>query len=161
MRAPIHATKHIVQKSIATVTGGTAVSFELARSVAVVDKNLVTEVEEGSTIKQVYIELWVRAGETTAGSGQLVLVKIPAGAVDPTTTEMAALNNYVNKKNILFTGMGLFNDQDADAIPVMRGWYKIPRGKQRMGLGDALVVRVFSPTIDLHICGFCTYKEYT
>ncbi len=123
-------------------------------------KNLVTEVEEGSSIKACYVELWIRAGEVTAGSGQFVLVKIPAGAVDPTTTEMAALNNYVNKKNILVTGMGLFNDQDADAIAVLKGWYKIPKGKQRFGLGDALIVRIFSPTIDLHICGVAIYKEY-
>ncbi len=74
---------------------------------------------------------------------------------------MAALGDWSNKKNIFYTTMGLFNDQDADAIALFKGWIKIPKGKQRQGLEDSLKIAIFTPTIDLHICGFCLYKEYT
>jgi len=44
----------------------------------------------------------------------------------------------------------------------MRGWYKIPKTKQRFGLGDRLVLQIASQGTDaLDFCGFATYKEYT
>ncbi len=161
VRPMVHSEKHYVQTSIATVTGGTVVNIAIAAAVPVSDKDAVFEVAEGSTIKAVYVELWARAGETTAGSGQMIIYKRVGDSSDPSATDMAALGDWDNKKNIFYTTMGLFNDQDADAITLYKGWLKIPKGKQRMGLGDTLKIAVFSPTIDLHICGFYTYKEYT
>ena len=160
VRPMVHSTKHIVQYSIATVTGGAVVVNNLAHSVAVLSKNLTFEVEEGSSIKAVYLELWARAGSTTPSSGQMIIYKKVGDSTNPSTTDMAALGNWDNKKNILYTTMGLFNDQDADATILFKGWIKIPKGKQRMGLGDAINFAVFTPTIDLQICGFCVYKEY-
>ncbi len=161
VRPMVHSTKHYVQTSISTIAGGAVLTQDLVDAVAVGAKNSVSEVEEGNTVKAIYCEYWLRAGSTTPSSGQLVLVKLPAGAIPPTAAEMAALGNYDNKKNILYTQMGLFNDQDADAIAAVRGWFKIPKGKQRFGLGDKFVLSVFTPTIDLQICGFATYKEYS
>ncbi len=158
----VHSTKHYVQQTIATVTGGGAVvDFDICVAVATDQKNLPNEVEEGANIKACYIEMWIRAGSTTPSSGQFILYKRPGGQASPSVGNMATLHDWINKKNILFTGQGLFNDQDADAIAVMRGWYKIPKGKQRFGLGDELVMSFFAPTIDYQICGFATYKEYT
>ncbi len=161
VRPVIKSEKHIVQFSIATVTGGANLDRSIVSSVAVSAKTDPDEVEEGAIIKACYLEFWVRAGSTTPSSGQWVLYKKSQGQAVPTTANMAALNGWSNKKNILQTGMGLFNDQDADAIAIVRGWYKIPKGKQRFGLGDELQLTIFSPTIDLQICGFALYKEYT
>ncbi len=160
VRPMVMSEKHYVQFSLATVTGGAVVTNDLVLGVAVSDKNAVNEVREGSLVKAVYFELWVRAGETTAGSGQLIVEKVHDNANNPSAAEMAALGTYPNKRNILYTTMGLFNDQDADAIAAFKGWIKIPKGKQRMALGDELRFSIFAPTIDLHICGFTTYKEY-
>ncbi len=156
----VHSEKHIVQNSLATVIGGAVGTVDIIEAVAVVDKNSVHEVEEGSTIKAVYMEEWIRAGETTAGSGQAILYKTSADQGTVTAVEMAALNDFTNKKNILYTTQGLYNDQDADATLVGRQWFKIPKGKQRFGLGDKLKFSLFTPTIDLHFCGFFVYKEY-
>ncbi len=161
VRPMVHSTKHYVQFSIATVTGGTAVSVSLVKGVTVGNKDTVDEVEEGSSVKAVYLEVWIRAGSTTPSSGQMVVYKLSADAGAPSTTDMAALGNWDNKKNIFYTTMGLYNDQDADATPAFRGWLKIPRGKQRFGLNDRLNFTIFSPTIDLQFCGFATYKEYS
>ncbi len=157
----VHSVKHYVQFSIFTVTGGTVVTKDVASSVAIDAVNLIDEVQEGCTIKAIYIELWARAGSTTPASGQIIFYKAQAAGAAPNASEMAALGDWDNKRNILYTTMGLYNDQDADAIAVFKGWIKIPRGKQRFGLGDKFKITAFSPTIDLQLCGFATYKEYT
>ncbi len=72
----------------------------------------------------------------------------------------AALGDYTNKKNILYTTQALSNDQDADAIPLFKGWIRIPKSKQRFGLDDQLNFHVFAQALDQNICGFVTYKEY-
>ncbi len=161
VRPQVHSTKHYVQYSILTVTGGAVVDKTVAVAVGVSDKNIVDEVEEGNSIKAIYVELWGRAGSTTPASGQLIFYKKEGDMSAPSATDMAALGSWDNKKNILYTTMGLFNDQDADAIPLYKGWIKIPKGKQRMGLKDAFRWAAFSPTIDLQLCGFATYKEYS
>ncbi len=150
-----------MQYSILTVTGGTVVNKIIVVGRARDALAAVDDVAEGSLVKAVYLELWGRAGSTTPASGQMIVQKLSSDTSNPTTTEMAALGDYDNKKNILYTTMGLFNDQDADAIALFKGWIKIPKGKQRFGLNDKLNFSIFSPTIDLQICGFATYKEYS
>ncbi len=161
MKAPIHSVKHYVQNSLATVMGGAVVNLTLIAAQERDTIALPQDVVEGAIIKACFIEQWIRAGSLTGASGQWIIWKRSGDMSDPTAADMAALGAWDNKKNILATGMGLFNDQDADAIPVVRGWYKIPKGKQRFGLKDVLKFSIFTPTIDLHICGFTTYKEYT
>ncbi len=161
VRPIIHSVKHYVQKSIATVVGGTPDHTTIVLGAARDDVNTVTEVVEGSIIKAVYVEVWGRAGSTTPTSGQMIIYKRIGDSTDPSATDMAALGDWDNKKNILYTTMGLFNDQDADAIALFKGWIRIPKGKQRFGLGDRLKMSIFAPTIDLQVCGFFTFKEYS
>ncbi len=161
VRPMVHSTKHYVQQTIATVTADSVNTINIVESVAVPDKNQVFEVEEGSSIKAVYCEMWIRAGSATASSGQLIIYKKVGDATSANTTDMAALGNWDNKKNILYTTQGLFNDQDSDAIASIRMWIKIPKSKQRFGLGDKLQMTILATAVDLHICGFFTYKEYT
>ncbi len=157
----IHATKHYVQISLDTITAAAVNDYSIAVAVKVEDKNQVFEVEEGTVIKAIYVELWCRAGGTTASSGQMIIYKKQSDTTVPTTTEMAALGGWNNKRNIMYTTQGLFNDIDADALALFKGWIKIPKGKQRMGLGDAWKISVFAPLQDLQVCGFSTYKEYS
>ncbi len=157
----VHSTKHYVQTSLTTITGGTVLNTTLISGVAVKDKNTVTEVEEGAIVKAIYIEYWVRTASTTTGSGQHIIWKETGDTTTPTATDMAALGDWDNKRNIFYTTMGLFNDVDADAINIYKGWLKIPKGKQRFALGDVLRLTSFHPTVNSHLCGFATFKEYT
>ncbi len=157
----VHSTKHYVQYSLATTIGGAVQSQTICVAVDVGAKNVANEVEEGNSVKAIYLELWVRAGDTVGSSGQFIIYKKQSDSTNPSATDMAALGDWDNKRNIFYTTMGLFNDQDADAIMVYKGWLKIPKGKQRMALGDSLKWAIFTPTIDLHTCGFTTYKEYS
>ncbi len=160
MRPIIHSKKHIVQNSLATVTAGTVLTLVIAKALEA-QATTPQDVEEGASVKAVYVEAWVRAGSTTGASGQAIVYKKSADTTNPSAADMAALHDWDNKKNILQTHMGLINDQDTVAIPLFREWIKIPKGKQRMGLADKLQLSIFTPTIDLHHCGFFTYKEYS
>ncbi len=85
---------------------------------------------------------------------------MPNGLPFPTAANMANLNDWSNKNNILYTTQAISNDQDADAIPLHKGWVKIPKGKQRMSLGDILAITTFAQALDQVICGVSIYKEY-
>ncbi len=160
MRAPIHSDKHYVQRSLSTVLAGVTSAFKIAQAVEATTANAVDEVVEGALIKAVFVEMWVRTGDTAPGACLISLIKSPLNAV-PTFAEMVSLGTYPNKKNVLYHTQGLINDQDADAIPFVRQWFKIPKGKQRFGLGDTLFLMITAQALDSIVCGFATYKEYT
>ncbi len=137
------------------------VDIIIAEATNVTLANLVHEVREGSIIKAVYVEAWLRTQSTSPGSYIMCLSKNPGTGSTFTTTQLAAMGSAENKKNVFFFSQALTNDQDADAIPVMRGWYKIPKSKQRFGLGDRLILTIFAQgALDLTHCGFQIYKEY-
>ncbi len=124
-----------------------------------------TGVIEGSTIKAVYVELWLgNASTSVVGSYTSILFKNPSAVAVPGTGTLAALHDYANKKNILFTSQALLPPTDGGQVAVMRSWYKIPKGKQRMGLGDSIRLAVRnnnSTSVDINFCGLAVYKEYT
>ncbi len=159
MRSPINSTKHYVQKSLSTVLASASDAILIAQGVEQSAANLPTEVRSGAIVKAVFVEMWARTGDTAPGSVLMTLVKTPQN-LTPTFAQMAALHTYPNKKNVLYHTQGISNDQDADGIPFVRQWFKIPKGKQRFGLGDQLFLVVSAQALDQIICGFATYKEY-
>ncbi len=161
VRPVIHSTKHYVQTSIGTVTAGAITSVIVVDAVAVQNKNTVSEVEEGATVKAVYLELWIRSAATAASSFTFVFCKLPSGTNTPAVADIAALGNWDNKKNVFYTTQGLTNDVDSSAMVLYKGWIKIPKGKQRMGLGDRLSWHLEAVGQSINFCGFTTYKEYT
>ncbi len=160
MRAPVTSVKHYIQKSLSTVTAGTNLNIVLVEGSKLLNVNLDQDVIEGAVVKAVFVEMWARSGDVAAGSVLMTLVKVPNfGSI--TFAEQVALNGWDNKKNILYHTQGNSNDQDANATPFVRQWFKIPKGKQRFGLGDKLVLSIAAQALDQIICGFATYKEYT
>ncbi len=159
VKAQVHSSKHYIQVSLATVLAGASLNTKFANAVAIQDVNLDSEVREGSTIKAVYIEMWVRGGETSPGSSLLSFYKGTSGS-SMTFAEQISLNSYNEKKNVFYHTQGLTNDANADAIAFIRQWFKVPKGKQRMGLGDSLNLSISAQALDNIVCGFMTYKEY-
>ncbi len=158
--APIITEKHISQFSVTTVAlGGISVST-VAVAVAVNDKNATNEVEQGTLVKAVFVERWITSDDASSGSFLLTVEKIPASADIQTFAVSQDLMNYPNKKNLLYTTQGLNNPRAGVATPVIRQWIAIPKGKQRMGLGDRIVVNISAITNGLDFCGFNLYKEY-
>jgi len=162
VRPMVHSTKHYVQVSLQTVTASTIDTTDIVNAVSIDLVNTVSEVAEGSSIKAVWMEMWIRTQSTSPGSFVAILYKNQGGGSNVTTTEIAALGAYDNKKNVLYTTQGLTNDQDADAVAIYKGWIKIPKSKQRFGLGDKLQFSIFAQgALDLTQCGFFTYKSYS
>ncbi len=162
MRPVVHSEKHYVQTSLSTIAAGAKLDITLIEAVQVLNKNLVSEIVEGAVVKAVYIELWV-LGSTSGATQITALTKFEAGAAPFSVAQLAAIGTTGNKKNTLFVSQGLAsNDGIANPINVMRGWYKIPKSKQRFGLLDTLELQIFAQgAAALDICGFATYKEYT
>ncbi len=162
MKAPIHSRKHIVQLSLFNVTTGVTVAKRVIDAVAIQDVTVNTEVSEGAIVKAIFVELWT-LNSANDGFEITVFSKTNDNTDGPSHTEMLLLDSYPQKKNILHIHEGLSaNDGVGNPINVYRGWIKIPKGKQRFGLGDRFVISVANPgpnTMD--VCGMVIYKEYT
>ncbi len=160
MRAQVHSEKHYTQMSLVNTTAGNVTTDTLAKGV-VAPVSGSREVRIGSIIKAIYIELWIRGSDAGVGSTYVISVeKTPSDGIAPTSTNMGALHAYPNKKNVFFTSMGLINDDTGVAVPVLRQWIKIPKGKQRFGLDDRLRFNFFAQTGSHDRCGIVVYKEY-
>ncbi len=164
MKAPIHSKKHIVQIAQSTVAQAAVVNTLLVESLET-PSTTPSVVEEGAIVKACYVELWVsQDSNSIVGSYTAIIVKNPGGNANPVAADLAALHDYDNKKNILFTAQGLLTPNDGGQVPVVRGWYKIPKGKQRFGLKDRLQISLRNnnlTAIDINFCGLAIYKEYT
>ncbi len=164
MLAPIVSRKHYVQFDVSP--GSDATRRSLAVVHAVSDATGVTnpsDVVEGSIIKAVFIELWVKsqAPAGTEDKFQFAIEKVPAGAAPLSFTDMNTLQSYQNKKNILYFTQGVLGDLTVQSFPVSRQWWLIPKGKQRFGLDDDLTIALSTTGATNVTCGFATYKEYT
>lgn len=162
MRAPIVSRKHIFQHTQTNITSGAVSTQEEARAVATQDVNAPNEVIEGSVVKAIFIEYWL-IGATNEGSFVLIVEKALGLQANPTITNMTTLDAYPNKKNVLFISQGLISsDAGGNPTPVLRQWIKIPKGKQRMGLGDRIRVSIAAiGAEDVTFCGFVVYKSYS
>ncbi len=159
MRAPISSRKHYVQVSLATIVAGAINNTIIVSGVSATTENAASEVREGAIVKAVFVEMWVRTNDTAAGTALVTLSKNDQ-LNTPTFAEVVALDAWNNKKNVFYHTQGLTNDQDSTATPFIRQWFKIPKGKQRFGLGDRLILTIAAQALDQNICGFMTYKEY-
>ncbi len=160
VRAPINTEKHYGQLTITTVAFGAVSNGVLVDAVAVIDKTTPDEVEEGSSVKAIFVERWITFDDAEQSTQVLIIEKVPAGQAPATAAQMANLNDYPNKKNILYTTMGLVNPVAGVAMPLMKQWVSIPKGKQRFGLGDRLFVNILAQADGVNICGFQIFKEW-
>ncbi len=164
MRAVIKTKKHLVQISQGTTDQAMVSNFILVKAQEATGTT-PDIVEEGAIVKACYVEFWLsQDSASTVGSYTVALAKIPGGNAVISSTQMAALHDYTNKKNIFFTGQGLLTPNDGGQVPVLRNWYKIPKGKQRFGLGDQLTLTIRNnnlTALDINHCGLAIFKEQT
>ncbi len=162
MKPIIHSTKHYVQQSRSQVATVSLVGISIIHSVEGTVANAVDEVVEGATVKAVFVEMWLL---DTANDGSFIvnLERIDALASAMNFTQSNALGTYKNKKNILYVTQGLSpNNGVGNPVPIIRQWFKIPKGKQRFGLDDKLRLNITNNGLnDLEFCGFFTFKELT
>ncbi len=157
MRPVITTEKHYVQFSLAAVASGAITNLELVHGVAA--PSAADEVRDGSIVSAVYIEMWLQSDDAAAGTAIVTLEKLSGSMDNMTAAESAALTSYDNKKNVFHTQMGLIPNNVTYPMVSVKGWFKIPRGKQRMGFGDKIRLNIHGQSNGLSLCGFTTYKE--
>ncbi len=134
-------------------------SITLVNAVAVPGTS-AEEVRQGSVIKAIFIEMWGGSVDTTVGSVTIIVEKLSGGQPNITFAQMAALDTYPNKKNILYTSQGLTPEFGTNPVAWIRQWVKIPKGKQRFGLADRLKISLSANLQGFSHCGLAIYKEY-
>ncbi len=90
VRPMVHSTKHYVQQSIGTSVVGTPTNTDIVSAVDTADKDLVNEVEEGTSVKAVYLEMWLRSAATAAASFTFIIMKRESGIAAPSASNLAA-----------------------------------------------------------------------
>ncbi len=161
VRPTINSEKHLRAISLTTIDDNTAQSFVLID--AVVAPSVSSQVRVGAVVKAIHVELWYLSSSAQPTFHVSTIEKLVSGQIDPTSVQMSALHDYPNKKNIFKTSQGLVGDANSNPIPVFREWIPIPKGKQRFGLGDRLIITVAArgeAANDVEVCGMNIYKEY-
>jgi len=162
LKATINSLKHYVPfTNTATADAG-------IRSLVIADSQIAPaatntfDVREGSVIKAFFLELWLRGNGAAGTSSTFIFIveKVPSNQASVTAAQMLTLQAYTNKKNILFSSQGVLGDIATSSIPIIRNWILVPKGKQRMGLGDRIVASVAPIGATLNNCGISTYKEF-
>ncbi len=159
----VHSIKHYISSTNTSVASGAARVVVLADAILVGTPASTLEIIEGSTLKSVFIEHWIKSSATAGTSVQFsaVLEKVPANASSASVSNVANLQAYENKKNVLWHGQGVLGDTTTQGVPILRQWFKIPKGKQRFGFGDRLVLTIVAVGEAFRTCGSSTYKEYS
>ncbi len=165
MVAPINSIKHYVSQTNDNLAANTIRNQVLVDAVGVASAGANSfDVEEGAIVKAIHLDFWVSNKGATGTNIQFnsILEKVPSNQTAATTANLLNLGSYPNKKNILYSFQG--NLQAAvdgvATLPHARGWQLIPKGKQRFGLGDRLILSLASVGQIVNICGLATYKEY-
>ena len=156
----INSRKHIVQVPIATVVDTAIANILIAECKQDVTVSLGREIQVGAIVKAVYIEMWVVGEGNNTVSTNITFQKLPAGSPDMLPADATNLHSYEGKNDIYYISQGVIGDTNSNPVPFLRGWYKIPKSKQRMANGQKLVLNIRSLANDTQFCGLFIYKEY-
>lgn len=163
MIPPINTIKHYVHLQNVGVLTNVILNHEIVDAVVAPASAAANQVHEGSIVKAVFIEIWVTpvTGVTGIVQFDMVVEKVASDGPDMTNTNIVNLGAYKNKKNILYVTQGVARGEGSNPIPLYRNWILIPKGKQRMGLGDRVVVNLMPLGSTTNFCGITTFKEFT
>lgn len=159
--SPINSVKHIVQTSLSTVTNASVLAITIANAAQDAVGTNALQVQVGSTISAVYIEMWLIGDQQTRSTANVMFEKAVNNKTPMTFGESQALHTYTNKNNLFHVTQGLVGAADTNPTPFLRGWFKIPKGKQTMRLGDKLVLNIAAITDEVEVCGTFIYKTYS
>ncbi len=156
---PINRIKHVVDGQFGN-TLAVANDFNL---ILTVDNPVLanrTEVATGSKVHGIYLK--VEAYATTAGALSnfyIIIMKNPGGNLVLPAANIVGAND--NKKYVIHQEMVMLEKAvNGNPRTVFNGVVMIPRGYQRNGPNDTLVLRMFSPGVDTDSCVQCHYKEF-
>ncbi len=156
---PVQSLKHIVD-----IQGGLGVGVTDATSlIKSVDAPVLAnanEVQTGSTISSIFLNVQVSATSTAALANVYMAVwKEPGGnlsLINPANVGTSDDKRFVIHQEMTMT------EKNSTAIPrtLFKGVIKIPRGYKRFGYNDILQLTLRSPGVTMDFCIQCIYKEF-
>ncbi len=168
---PIKSTKHIVEISGIAAAGTNAVALTLVRG----EDNPVlantNEVQPGNKVSSIFLSsFYIAEGGEIANEVPLVdwyIIHNPGNAF---TTVFDAGNNptpgstgvHLHKRHIFHTEKGLAGGGDVSlaGLPmIFKGVIKIPRGRQRVGQNDRIMIN-HRTNFATKFCIQAIYKDY-
>ncbi len=145
------------------MTLGTVLTLSLAQTV---DAPVLTEndeVETGSTINGIYLN--VEASMTTGtalANFYLLVAKNPGGNITLPVPNVVGISD--NKRFVIHQEMRMMQKFDADVAAnprsIFNGVIVIPRGYRRFAPDDRLQLAMLSPGGNADVCVQCHYKEF-
>ena len=156
----INSRKHLVQITPTTATIGTISKILIAEAKQDVTGTDPNDVQVGALVKAVWVEIWVLGIDNQPSSTTVNFHKKPPGAANMSYSNSIALHTYSGKNDVFYVTQGLVGDANTNPVPFFRGWIKVPKGKQRMALGDQLVVNISGISNGVEFCGVFIFKEY-
>ena len=153
----IQSEKHIIQFTNTEVMVGNVSTVNIVNAVQNPEGSDAKVVDVGTLIKAIFVEVWAFGTSSQPPTFVFIVEKLPGVGINITTSEISALHSYPNKKNIFYTSMGFLGDSNTNPTPIIRQWILIPKGKQRMGLGDRFQWSIKSITENLQFCGQVTF----
>ncbi len=158
----VHRLKHIVDNN-STVSAGVTLPtvLILGRDAPVIAAT--REVETGSKVHGIFLNVQIQGNQISSGgipNIYMAVYKSKGGnipTIDPTAT-----GSNPDKSNIIHQEMGMFQSDSVDGNPktLFKGVIVIPKGLQRFGLDDELVMTLRSTAINYKNCSQCIYKEF-
>ncbi len=157
----IHRIKHIVDKS-ATITATAVLPEVLINTKDAPVLANTTEVETGAKVHGIFINVQIQANQSINAIPNIYMAiyKSPGGnipAIDPAQT-----GSNADKKQIIHQEMNFVETTSNTANPrtLFKGVVVIPRGMQRFGADDELIMSLKSNAINFSYCVQCIFKEF-
>jgi len=156
---PVHRIKHVIDQQLGLVLN-VAQSFDLIKTVDAPVLANTTEVETGSKVNGIYLN--VEAYATTAGALSniyMAIQKNPGGNLNFPDPNVIGAND--NKRYVIHQEMKML-EQSVNGNPrtLFNGVIVIPRGYRRFAPNDTLQIKLFSGGVNTFVCFQCHYKEF-
>ena len=159
---PVNRIKHVVDLS-GTLTAASQINNVIALSTDTPTLAATTSVETGSKVNGIYLKVEVASNEAQVGGAipnvYMSIFKNPGGGLTTPTANAIGANDL--KRYIIHQEMVMIDNKlGGNPRILFNGVIPFPKGYRRNGPGDAWVVSVLCPQIDIAYCVQCIYKEF-
>ncbi len=156
---PVNRIKHVVDSQLGLVLD-TQVTKIIAKAVDDPKLANITEVQNGSTVNGIYLN--VEAYATTAAALSniyIAIVKNPGANITFPNANVIGSND--NKRFVIHQEMKML-EQSVNGNPrtIFNGVVVIPRGYRRMAPNDQIALLIFAPGVNCSVCLQSHYKEF-
>ncbi len=157
---PVNRIKHVVDAQGATALGVVA-DTQIVLAVETPALATTKEVAIGSKVNGIYLRVEVvNTGATgVLANAYLAVFKSPGASISINNPNTIGTDK--DKRYVIHQEMVMLQMQDnSNPRTLFNGVIAIPRGYRRMGPADIIVVRIFSPGVELSWCVQAHYKEF-